>query len=136
MMVEITSEMIWASLAAMATWTGLFLHISNRMQTKAESTLNKELVRTEDKITNAFVKTHVETGAQITRLEQTVTRLDEERAQIYKDVRMLELRMMDTIAMLPQQYVRHEDWIRFSNRIDAKQDQLAELVRSMGSKEK
>jgi septal ring factor EnvC (AmiA/AmiB activator) len=136
MVIEITTEMMLGVVGALAAWTGIFIHIANRAQSKAETALSRELTRTEEKIASAFLKTHSETNAHISRLEQNVTRLDEERARIYADVRALELRIMDTISMLPQQYVRHEDWIRFSNRIDAKQDQLAELVRSLSAGKK
>lgn len=49
--------------------------------------------------------------------------LDVESAQF----RELRVKVAEYVAALPLEYVRREDWIRFSATIDAKLDRLADL---------
>ncbi len=49
-------------------------------------------------------------------------------------IKELQRRVEDLSQALPMEYVRREDWIRFSSSIDAKLDRLAELIhRNRGS---
>lgn len=59
--------------------------------------------------------------ARFASLEQTTAALDATNKKLEQEVEQFN-------RLLPLEYVRREDWIRFSASIDAKLDRLAEML--------
>lgn len=63
--------------------------------------------------------------ARFTQLEETTKELDATNNKLEREVEQFN-------RLLPLEYVRREDWIRFSASIDAKLDRLAEMLIKRG----
>lgn len=75
----------------------------------------------ERRINERFEKLSVDIGAEARQMQDLKSRVDTQMQDLKNRV--------DTLAhSLPNEYVRREDWIRFSNLIDAKLDRLNERI--------
>lgn len=63
---------------------------------------------------------------------RAIERLENSLAAEREQIRVLQEEVRSAVNSLPLQYVRREDWIRFSATIDHKLDRLAELMMRQG----
>lgn len=102
---SISLQMIALAIAGLAAWSGCFLWA-----------INKLLDRNEKRLDERLHAMQLEMGKSFGRVES-----------VERDLLQLK-------ADLPTQYVRRDDWIRFSNVIDAKLDVIRNMVDTLKEK--
>lgn len=130
MVIELTWPVIFGISGAILGWTGLFIQIANRAQVRGEKMVHSEISGLAKTIGTRLDKIEQHSAISLNRQEEHIRRVENSQAAQYAEFRKLEEDFRNLLAELPRSYVRHEDWVRFSNKIDAKQDALADLLRN------